>query len=535
MRFPRLRLPARGWRRWLAILGVGVGSLFLLIVMLAISLWAAFKVPAFRGWFFSKIVMMSEPATPEETPGKPGVVPSYVGPVGDARLAKSAADLYRQTNIWNIHLRFTASEWDGIQAQRIPPVPGFMNPDGTIILRNPKASRNGLAGVLGIDFPWSTGNVEFGGVPFTNAAVRFKGNGTFMAVVRSYRKSFKFDLGKHVKGQALAGRSIFNLGNLSADFTCLSDSLAYEYFRDAGVPAPRTAFARVFLSIAGVETNRLLGAYVMVENPDAEWARDAFGTKGTALFKPVTLDLFSDLGTNWNDYDAIYDPKTKISDAQKARVIEVAQWVTHASDEEFARRVGEFLDLKEVARFLAAEVLLSNFDGILANGQNFLFYLDSQTQRVGFIPWDLDHSWGEFPFMGTAEQREKVSIWQPWVGTNRFLARMMAVPEFRSNYRAALEDQLKTIFVPSRIDRRLDEVAVAVRPVIAEWSTNRVARFDQAVSSEIPPGPRDTSDPMDPHRATWQIKRFVAARAASVRDQLDGKSEGVVITRQPPQ
>ena len=273
----------------------------------------------------------------------------------------------------------------------------------------------------------------------------------------------------------------------------------------------------------------------MVENPDAEWARDAFGAKGTALFKPVTLDLFSDLGTNWNDYDAIYDPKTKISDAQKARVIEVAQWVTHASDEEFARRVGEFLDLKEVARFLAAEVLLSNFDGILANGQNFLFYLDSQTQRVGFIPWDLDHSWGEFPFMGTAEQREKVSIWQPWVGTNRFLARMMAVPEFRSNYRAALEDQLKTIFVPSRIDRRLDEVAVAVRPVIAEWSTNRVARFDQAVSSEIPPGPRDTSDPMDPHRATWQIKRFVAARAASVRDQLDGKSEGVVITRQPPQ
>ena len=33
----RLRLPARGWCRWLALLGVAVGSLFLLIVVLAIS------------------------------------------------------------------------------------------------------------------------------------------------------------------------------------------------------------------------------------------------------------------------------------------------------------------------------------------------------------------------------------------------------------------------------------------------------------------------------------------------------------------
>ena len=532
MRLPRL--PASGWKRWLALLAATVGGLFVALVILGLSVWGLFQVPAFQGWFFAKMMEMTPPATPEETPGKPGIIPVYSGPVSDGRQAQTAADVYRQTNVWNIHLSFTGKEWDGIQHRRVPPVSGWMSADGSLNLRNPKASRNGLAGVLGIDFPWSTGSVEFGGVPFTNVAVRFKGNGTYLGAIRSYRKSLKVDLDQHVANRSLAGRTIFNLGNLSADFTCLSDTLGYEFFRDAGIPAPRTAFARVFLSIAGVETNRLLGPFIMVENPDAEWAREAFGVPGVALFKPVTLELFSDLGPEWSAYDGIYDPKTRITPEQERRVMELASFVTHSPDDEFARRIGDFLDLEEASRFLAAEVLLSNYDGILCNGQNFLFYLDPRSNRIGFIPWDLDHSWGEFPFVGTADQRERASIWHPWVGDHRFLERLMAVPEFKDRYRRALIHLLDTVFVPARIDRRVEALAAELRPVIAEWSSGRLAKFETAVSAMPDSQPRDGANPMDPNRAAWQIRRFVAARAANVRGQLDGSVEGVILTRQPP-
>jgi len=530
----RPRLPASGWKRWLALLGVLVGSFFLLLVLLALGIWGAFQIPEVQGWFFAKMVQMGPPATPEEMPGRPGVVPTYAGPVGDARFAASADDLFRQTNVWNIHLQFSATGWQAIQHQQVPPVSGWMSPDGTPTLRNPKASRNGLSGVIGIDFPWSKGDVEFGARRFTNVAIRFKGNGTYLGGIRGYRKPFKLDLDKHAPGQAVAGRSIFNLGNLSADLTCLSDTLAYEFFRDAGVPAPRTAFARVFLSIAGQETNRLLGPYVMIENPDEEWAREVFAMPGVALFKPVTQELFSDLGTNWSDYDAIYDPKTPITPAQQARVMELARFVTQASDEEFAARVEDHVDLPETARFLASEVLLSNYDGILSNGQNFLFYLDPVTQRIGFIPWDLDHSWGEFPFVATAEDRERANIWRPWLGSHRFLERLMGVPEFKRQYREQLDRLVSGPFAPARLNRRVDDVAAALRPVIAEWSTNRLAKFDLAVSDEVREGSRDGDNPMDPNRPAWQLKRFIAARAANVRDQLDGRTEGVVLSRQPP-
>jgi spore coat protein CotH len=43
-------------------------------------------------------------------------------------------------------------------------------------------------------------------------------------------------------------------------------------------------------------------------------------------------------------------------------------------------------------------------------GQNFYVYLHPETHKFEFIPWDLDHSFGQFPMGGTQEEREQLSI-----------------------------------------------------------------------------------------------------------------------------
>ena len=91
---------------------------------------------------------------------------------------RTGADLYQTTNIWVAHFQFTGPEWEALEPDRISPLPHFLRPDGSALLRNPKAQRSGLAGVLGFDFPWSTANFELGGGSFTKVAVRIKGNGT---------------------------------------------------------------------------------------------------------------------------------------------------------------------------------------------------------------------------------------------------------------------------------------------------------------------------------------------------------------------
>jgi spore coat protein CotH len=351
--------------------------------------------------------------------------------------------------------------------------------------------------------------------------------------LRTYKRSFKIDLKKHAKSQGLVGRTTLNFANLSADSSFLSDALAYEFYRDAGVPASRTAFARLLLTIDGRFNGRLLGLYVIVENPDAQWAREQFGVEGITLFKPVTYELFKDLGDDWKAYEGIYDPKTKTKPKHQRRVIELAKFVTAASDSDFAERVGEFIDLDEFARFLACEVILSNYDSILDNGQNFLIYLDPRTDKFGFIPWDLDHSWGEFPLIGTADLRERASLWHPWVGQNRFLQRMLTAEPFRARYREEIERLLATMFVPERLNRRLEELAAVVRLFIAEESTNRLAKFEIAVADKWSEGLRD-GNRFDPNHPVFQLKRFFGARAESVRRQLEGKAAGVELPRAPP-
>ena len=49
-------------------------------------------------------------------------------------------------------------------------------------------------------------------------------------------------------------------------------------FRDAGVPAPRTALAEVTLSVPGKHDKAFLGLYTVVEGVDAEFLASRFGS-----------------------------------------------------------------------------------------------------------------------------------------------------------------------------------------------------------------------------------------------------------------
>jgi len=289
---------------------------------------------------------------------------------------RSAQELYQTTNIWLAHLKFTREQWSEAQPKRIDPLPHFFQPDGTVLLRHPEAQRNGLAGVLGFDFYWTHADFEFGGVAYTNVGARIKGNGTYLGSLYGDKCPFKVDLNKFTKGQKLGGADELTFNNLVNDHSSLSDALAYEFFREAGAPASRTAYAYLSTTVDEKWDRKPLGLYVMVEAVDEDFALERFGSRRTPIFKPVTYELFKHLGDDWLAYEAIYDLKTKATPDQLRRVIEFARLVTHSNDVEFAERLTEFLDLEKFARYLACEVLLSNYDSFLSNGQNFYLYLD---------------------------------------------------------------------------------------------------------------------------------------------------------------
>src|SRR5205823_1080165 len=121
------------------------------------------------------------------------------------------------------------------------------------------AHRSGLAGALGFDFNWVHGAIDLGGNQFADVAVRFKGNGTYLNSLYGPKQSFKIDLHKFFKDQKLGGISCLNFVNLIGDTSYLSDALAYEFFRQGGVAAPRTAYAWLDLTVQGQWEKKPLG------------------------------------------------------------------------------------------------------------------------------------------------------------------------------------------------------------------------------------------------------------------------------------
>jgi RNA polymerase sigma factor (sigma-70 family) len=528
----RRALNTLAWKRWRRRLAIGVPSLLVLLIASGCAAWHidgrtghSRLISAFIVWSVKNeartVPGLAQPARPWPTNGASTRL--------NAASIRSARDLYQTTNIWLAHLKFSREQWKALQPKRIGALPNFLQPDDTALLRNPRAQRSGLAGVLGYDFHWTHADFEFGGVAFTNAAARLKGNGTWLGSLSGNKRAFKVDLNKFADGQKLGDVDEMAFNNLIADYSSLSDALAYEFFRDADVPAPRTAYAWLTVSAEGKWDRKPLGLYVMVEPVDAEFAAEHFDSKKAPVFKPVTYQLFEYMGDDWLAYTEIYDLKTKATVEQKRRVIDFARLVSSATDAEFAERLGNFLDLDEFARFLAGEVLLSSYDGILSDGQNFYVYLDPRSNKFGFIPWDLDLAWGNFFLLGTKTERERASIWHPWVGQNRFLERVMAVEEFRKIYRAHLEDFSARLFVPSRLNQRIDELAAVIRSPVAAESDFRLDKFDQAVGNK--PLAPSRGNPQSADRPAHQLKRFIEKRAISVRQQLDGKSKGMILKR----
>ncbi|MBM3845744.1 MAG: hypothetical protein FJ405_05590 [Verrucomicrobia bacterium] len=523
------------WWRWTKRIAIGTPCVLLGMVSVIALLWH-WSAASGHSRLMKAAVVWSVKREAQSVEGlaqttQPWKRPASV-PARNAAAVKNEADLYQSETIWEASLHFTSEAWRALQPTESAPLPHWLQPDGSALLRNPDAQRSGLAGVLGYNFDWAQAELQFGGLRFSNVAVRIKGNGTFLASLSGSKRPLKVDLDRFSKGQRMGDVDELTFNNMINDYSCLSDALGYEFFRAAGVPASRTAYSYLTIEVEGRAAPEPLGLYLLLEPVDASFASSRFESKSTPIFKPVTYELFKYLGDDWKAYSEIYDLKTKASVAQLQRVIEFSKLLTLADKDEFMRKAGEFFDLPKFARYLACEVMLSNYDSFLSNGQNFYLYLDNKTDTFGIIPWDLDLCWGGFFLLGSRSDRAQASIWRPWVGEHRLLERMFEVPEFRELYRNELERLLAGPFRTQPLFKRIDELAEVVRSPIAAESSFRLRKFEQAISDQIHkrvPG----EDGQGANRPAHQLKRFIRERIKSVRDQLDGKTEGVVLHRRP--
>jgi hypothetical protein len=373
-------------------------------------------------------------------------------------------------------------------------------------------------------YPKVHASIDLAGASFADVQARYKGNATYMASRNQLKRSLKIDLNKFVKGQKIATVTELNLHSSVMDPSWMNEALSYELYREAGVPSPRTTYAQVWLRVPGQHDNQYLGLYNLVENVDKHFLDEHYASPG-ALFKPEHTELFADLGDDFSAYEKAYDPKTSVSTKQKERFIEFVNLLNKANDAEFAAKAAEYLDLDELARYFAVTVWIAAMDSPLAMDHNYYLYLDAQTMKFQIIPWDLDLAFGKFGGNG-----EDLSIEKPWRGNKKFLERLFSLESFKKPYLAYLAKYQDTIFKPGKVAARMQEIARAIRPAIAQESKEKLAQFDDLIAGKFPEVvPSGTAEARQNFRGPGgpmsgkPIGPFVEARSRSVADQLAGK------------
>ena len=242
--------------------------------------------------------------------------------------------------------------------------------------------------------------LHFEGEVVDQAAVRYKGSvGSLklcfdgMGNLICDKLSIKLSFDEYDEEGRFYGLKTLNFHAMEKDRTRMREAIGYKLFRDLGVAAPRTAYARM------VVNGELIGLFAVIEQIDGRFTRERFPDGGEGnLYKEV----WPVHATEQPYLDALETNKNEAPSAD--RIVRFADALAQAGDDGFAAVVEAWIGADYLMRYMAVARLVDSWDDIVAwycvQGQpctnhNYYWYESTAEDRVWLIAWDLDHSFEE--------------------------------------------------------------------------------------------------------------------------------------------
>ena len=332
----------------------------------------------------------------------------------------------------------------------------------------PAAARLTVAGLAPVELP--------------EVGVRHKGNWTLhhcwddFGGVRSHegdcaKLSIKLKFDEYAPESRLDGLKRLNLHASSGDASMLHELLAYHTFRAFGVDAPRAIPARVYVN------DEPQGLFIAVEDVDGRYTRAHFPDAPNGnLYKEIWPNVAFEDG----ELLLALETNDELGDVSDMRAF--ADAVARSTPETFEAEVEPLLDVEALARYIAVDRALHNWDGITSfyeprTPHNFFWYHDDGPDaRFHLIPWDLDDTY--WPFDPYTHPEPPVSA-PPIPDFNVRPAHCEPRPIWRADGSAGY-------MTPGRCDPLLDALARRHWPRITELGRELLAGpFAPARQSEL--------------------------------------------------
>jgi hypothetical protein len=286
------------------------------------------------------------------------------------------------------------------------------------------------------------------GSPLAEVGIRLKGgaNGSFRKLTG--KAAFKLKFNKFVKGQKFEGLKKMTLNNMLEDSSMIHETLVYDAFRAADVPASRTGYADV--RVNGED----FGLYLNIETLDDVALERWFGPKSIQ-------HLYE--GENGSDVTPGVDELPageggfEVDEGDEKNLEDLKALVTAVNSiegEGWSAAVAPVANLPEMTRTWAIEKYSGNWDAYAGQEGEFLpnnFYLFSEPSGVfQMLPWGTDETWERrLKFDGPA---------------GLLFNRCLADPACDALYRRELRSAGKTI-----ADLGLNSLAVKAAALLKPW------------------------------------------------------------------
>lgn len=244
-------------------------------------------------------------------------------------------------------------------------------------------SDSSYASLLDAPRVYVPGDVRIGDTIVERVGVRLKGAFSFQGL--GGKSSFKIKFNEFVRDQRFLGLEKLTLNNMRQDRSQIHEFLAYQVFNGAGVPAPRSGFARV--SVNG----EIYGLYANVETIDDRFLTDRYDDGDGNLYEaPWGADLDVE-SVELYEQDEGDDRSRRDLDALVAHIAMPGDSVFFGDD--------TLLNTDEFLRFVASEALSGHWDGYWKSNNHFLYHEGpvegAEQGRWNFMPWGLDQSFGQ--------------------------------------------------------------------------------------------------------------------------------------------
>lgn len=324
-----------------------------------------------------------------------------------------------------------------------------------------------------------------------------------------------------------------NYGNNWADLSYMRERLANRLYDAMGVPAPRTAYARV--SVYGHDN----GVYTQVQQIDRCFLEEHFGVENgngnlyKAIFTSTDIGALTYQGETQADYFSTTTCpanfpecglvlKTNEDDPalnDYADLVHFLDVLNHSSDLDFESAIADVFDVDTFLRLAAVSVVTASFDGYLGMGHNYYLYHRPDTDQFMMIPWDQNESYAGHPCGQNAIGFSIDQVVCNQRGHDFVLARrVLGVPSYRQQYLAYVQELVDDYFNEAQHSLWITELGQLVRPEI-ETDSNYIQNltiFDRSLGYDAPSGPN-----LGGHGGTeYNLMYFVTQRRASVLAQL---------------